>query len=177
MTARCSSRSATWALPIPAGCAEEFLSWMDRGTSPYRRPDVRATGAAEGHFGGNPKSRIGNRKRNSHRSDSNRRPAVYKTAALPIELRWQILHIAQPWVISPMALISISGRRRNSTFHVRVCHPPTGPLEHGVNYCVSQPLTGTHSSDLLRCGLGPGRRCSGCRRDRPRRRGHADRWL
>ncbi len=29
------------------------------------------------------------RKRRSHRSDSNRRPAVYKTAALPTELRWQ----------------------------------------------------------------------------------------
>lgn len=26
----------------------------------------------------------------SHRSDSNRRPAVYKTAALPAELRWRI---------------------------------------------------------------------------------------
>ena len=27
--------------------------------------------------------------RNSHRTDSNRRPAVYKTAALPTELRWR----------------------------------------------------------------------------------------
>ncbi len=27
----------------------------------------------------------------SHRSDSNRRPAVYKTAALPTELRWRVL--------------------------------------------------------------------------------------
>ena len=30
-----------------------------------------------------------NGKRKSHRADSNRQPAVYKTAALPVELQWQ----------------------------------------------------------------------------------------
>jgi hypothetical protein len=38
----------------------------------------------------------------SQRSDSNRRPAVYETAALPTELRWLVLRAKNDWLLSAL---------------------------------------------------------------------------